>query len=423
MGGKPYLNIEIDEHASTVGVTTRIEAFVNSLQNRNGITPKKLDSYLANINYKEANLSPTLKNTSAETKIFIPNLQPYSELFKELLIQKGFEAHILTTNANSIELGRKHTLTNEYYSLTSLLGSCFKEVENNNGKKNIAFLIPQTEGAEVEGQYNRILRTKLDEYKHKKVRIVTPFLEDIISIGNNNFELICYCVLAGDIINVSPQKVRSKYILQTKELIKNDQLNITNLKTIAENVYSDLKEETYNKRIMAIGEPMIVYNDYLNDFVFKNLEKQKHKVVYGLLSEALWIFWKDYVEQTNIDNSHLLSQRLTKFKDDMEQIAQQLNDESPFTSSIETLLKKADSTIGYYAGDFARYRQAKALCNSAKIDGIITATSIYENTGISLNILHKGFSDENTSPILNLTFDGTKNENDKSKVESFIYYL
>jgi predicted nucleotide-binding protein (sugar kinase/HSP70/actin superfamily) len=30
-GGKPYLSLEIDEHASKVGVITRLEAFVNSV--------------------------------------------------------------------------------------------------------------------------------------------------------------------------------------------------------------------------------------------------------------------------------------------------------------------------------------------------------------------------------------------------------
>ena len=32
MKGKPYLNIEVDEHFSSVGVLTRVEAFINSLK-------------------------------------------------------------------------------------------------------------------------------------------------------------------------------------------------------------------------------------------------------------------------------------------------------------------------------------------------------------------------------------------------------
>lgn len=422
MGDKPYLNIEIDEHASKVGVTTRLEAFVNSLKIENIEDPKDIEFYINKISYKNINIKQKLIEAKPGTKLYIPNIQPYSELFKEVLIHNGYNAEILKTNANTIGLGRKYTLTNEYYSLTSFLGGCFNTIKQDNEEKNITFLIPQTEGAEVEGQYHRILKTKLDEYKHVGVDVVSPFLEDVISLEDNVLKPIFHCILAGDIINVASKKDRNKYLLEIKQFIKDDNLNISTLKSIAANVYSCLKKQSYNKRIMAIGEPMIVYNDYLNDFIFNILEKQHHKIVYGVLSEAIWVFWKDYIKQ-NKDSSENLSQKITTLKEDMEQISRQLNEESPFTPNIETIVKKADATIGYYSGAFARYREAKTLCNSVNIDGIITVASLYENTGVSLNILHDGFSDETSKPILNLTFDGNNNENDKSKVESFIYYL
>jgi hypothetical protein len=66
---------------------------------------------------------------------------------------------------------------------------------------------------------------------------------------------------------------------------------------------------------------------------------------------------------------------------------------------------------------------AKQLSDPRGTDGVITATSIYENTGIVLGMLQKDFADQNTKPVLNLTFDGNKNENDRTKVESFLYYL
>ena len=36
MTGKPYLYIEVDEHSSPVGVITRLEAFIHSLEGFNG---------------------------------------------------------------------------------------------------------------------------------------------------------------------------------------------------------------------------------------------------------------------------------------------------------------------------------------------------------------------------------------------------
>mgnify|MGYP007064328031 CR=1 FL=1 len=49
--------------------------------------------------------------------------------------------------------------------------------------------------------------------------------------------------------------------------------------------------------------------------------------------------------------------------------------------------------------------------------------SMYENTGISLGILLQGVSPETAIPVLPLTFDGTGNDNDRTKVDSFLYYL
>ncbi len=423
MGNKPYLNVEIDEHASQIGVNTRIEAFVNSLKSNKQVAPRELRTYLKNISYNNLNIKNNLKELNQETKIYIPNVYPYSDLFKEVLIQKGFDTEILTTNGHTIELGRRHTINNEYYSLTSLLGDCFSIIDGNYDDQNISFVIPQTEGAEVEGQYNRILRTKLDENKHNRINIIAPYLEDLIKIEFSELKLIFYCILSGDIIRAANQKDRNKYLLQIKKLIRKRNLNILNLKEIARDVYKSVRKKSYAKRILAIGEPMVLFNDFLNDNTFKTIEEQSNKVIYSSFSETIWVFWKDHITTNKKLGSVAIKNRLLYLKEDIEQISKQLKEESPFTPNIDDLIKKANRTIGYYAGGFARYRQAKALCNSIKIDGIITASSLYENTGISLNILHKGFSTDNSKPVLNLTFDGNSNENNKSKIESFMYYL
>ncbi len=110
-------------------------------------------------------------------------------------------------------------------------------------------------------------------------------------------------------------------------------------------------------------------------------------------------------------------------KDSIMTISKALSDWSPYEKDIDELLRIADRTLGCFSGTHGRYRQAKQLCASQKTDGVITAASIYENTGIVLGMLQKGFEDENTRPVLNLTFDGNKNENDLIKVDSFMYYL
>lgn len=424
MGNKPFLNIEVDEHASKIGVSTKIEAFVNSIKHKERINAEELKNYGKRITYKTPKIKDSFNDLLLDTEVYIPNIYPYSDLFKESFVQKGIRAKVLPpTNANSINVGRKYTLTNEYFSLTSLLGDCFTKIENRNGNKKMAFLIPQTEGAEVEGQYNRLIRTKLDEENYSNINVLAPFLEDIIKMESVYSKWIFRCFIVGDLIKAAPSVERDKYLALVNTAIKEGNLDISILGAIAKEIYFDIKGTKYQKRILAIGEPMIIFNDFLNDFTFKSLEDQEHRIVYFSFAEALWIFWKDFVDQNKKHDSVKVRELLSAFKNEIKIISEILKEESPFTKNIEDLVKTANSTIGYYAGAFARYRQAKALNHPSNIDGIITANSTYENTGVSLNILYKGFVNGDDVPTLNLSFDGNTSENDKDKVESFIYYL
>ena len=51
----PYLQIEVDEHSSDVGVITRIEAVINSL-GKTVTTDKTIDYYHSKIVHKNQNL-------------------------------------------------------------------------------------------------------------------------------------------------------------------------------------------------------------------------------------------------------------------------------------------------------------------------------------------------------------------------------
>lgn len=421
MGEKPYLNIETDEHASTVGVETRIEAFVNSLKHKKLSTLQNTSNKTAN---KALQIEENLKSLNNATKVYIPNIYPYSSLIKGVLLKQGIQIELLPqADTKTINLGKQYTLTNEYLSMTSLLGDCFNQIEDKNGNKDIAFLIPQTEGAEVGALYNRLLRTKLDEENHSDIKVLAPYLEDIFKMSKNNAEMLFRCFIAGDVIRIIPHDQRDKYLDMLKILIGYNKFDIGNLSNIASSIRANFTTDKNQKRILAIGEPVIVYSDFLNDFTFKNLENQKIKIVYSSFAEAIWMFLNDYSKQESMKQDYRAKLLLLSFKTELQIIAAELKENSPFADDIDDLVIKANNTLGLHAGAFARYRQAKTLMPPSNIDGIITANSSYENTGVSLNTLHKSFSNGNALPIINLWFDGTTNENNKNKVESFTYYL
>jgi predicted CoA-substrate-specific enzyme activase len=422
MGGKPYLHIEVDEHSSGVGVITRVEAFVNSLQGSATDKAAGFETYQKMIEHKAVNIQTGFREWRQKT-IYLPNLWPYSDIGKEILLSKGINAGALPgTTAESLNEGRKFSITEEYFTLTALLGDVFTELRRNGGA-NTALLIPQTEGAEVDGQYNRVLRTKLDEEGFDNVGIVAPYVEDLLLQAEADVELLFLTLLAGDIVRLAPKQYRNDHLDKIFRVIRNRPLTLNDLKEVAKTVYEEMSVAGFGKKVFVIGEPLLLFNDFMGDYLLNIVEAKGHKIVFASLSEYMWFLWNDYANQSAKDNALIIKQRLDKFRSYIGIVAEILGEDSSFEKDLDSLVAVADRTIGYYAGANGRYREAKVLGNCSNADGIITVSSMYENTGIVLNILHKGLEQDDTKPVLNLTFDGNKSQNEETKIESFIYFL
>ncbi len=423
MDGKPYLNIEVDEHASDVGVITRLEAFVNSLHKKTVTTAHDPQPYSKAIGHSPVNINTDMADIDPATTLYLPNLYPYSQIFGKILMGMGIDAVVLPeTNGDSIDMGRHHTLTNEYYSLTALLGDVLRALRDEKGRESdVAFLIPQNEGAEIDGQANRFIRTVLDAEGYKHVNIFAPYMEDVPLRSLESAWPIFMGLLAGDLVRFAPMKQRGMLLNAIIDMIGEGKLDMEALMEVACMIDQKTESSQNGKRLLVIGEPLIVFNDFLNGFLLHNMEKQGHRIIYAPLSEYMWVMWRDFIDQNQ--KTCLTVGRISEMKSAIIRLADCIPGESPFEPHPEALIARADKTIGYYSGAFGRYRQAKLSGGLRRIDGIIALSSTYENTGISLNIVRKEFETPRSKPILNLTFDGNRNDNDLTRIESFLYYL
>jgi hypothetical protein len=400
-----------------------VEAFVNSLKKAPQKTAEPVEAYSRKISHDKVDLKTSLTEIKPGTTLYLPHLYPYSQIFQKILCEQGIEARVLPrTDRVSADMGRKYTLTNEYFSLTALLGDVLKKL-NGAGEKNgdATFFIPQNEGAEVDGQYSRFLRTVLDSESFKEVEILSPFVEDLLSKSPELIRTVCLGFLAGDVVMAAPAISRDARFSEIMSLIPEGLLDLSALKKVAKAVGEDFKNNRKPKAILAVGEPYILFNDFLNDCLFKQIENNGNRVIYSPLSEYMWFLWRDYsqLNPTKVNkNGHY---DLDNFEADIRDISENLAEASPFAARLQDLVVQADETVGFYAGTNGRYRQAKKLCESQAFNGVVTATSTYENTGIALGVLYRGL--ENGKPVLNMTFDGNQDENDQAKINSFIHYL
>ena len=437
MGDKPYLNIEIDEHASAVGIATRVEAFVNSLDRRRK-KAEAIDVYREKIDHRRCPIATALLPSAAGDLLYIPRFRPYSRLFVSLLRRWGFRAEELADQDElSLRRGRRQTLTNELLSLTVLLGSLFRTLEERAPEgpvdrtrdersrgRGLSLLMPQSEGAAVDGQYGRLLRTRLDEEGYGELSLVSPFLEDLPDMSGDEGEAIFLCLLAGDMVNNAPRPMRESLLDRLCRAVAGEGLDGPLLARVAREIVAALRARTPGKTLLALGEPFVLYGDFMNDGTFASLEeKGGHRLVYAPLAECLWLFWSDTIDTLPEKRRAPRRERLRRLRALMEDLSRELAPFSPFADDLDGLVACADASVGLYSGAFGRYRSAKAIDGAEGIDGVIAVSSTYENTAVLLNALASGPSPHRAKPLLNLTFDGNENGTNVMKVDAFVRYI
>jgi len=398
MGEKPFLNIELDEHSSEVGIITRLEAFINSLKKEN----KEKNSKKRNVAMID------FSHLNKKKKLYLPYLFPYAEIFREILVKQNFNVGILPlTKESSIEKGKEFFSNKELFSATALLGDILKKIKNNSQK--IAFFIPQIQETELHGQYAHLIKTKLTEKKCKNIEIVAPFLE---KISAENLKLVFWGLLAGDIVKIAPRYLQKKYLTEVVNLVRNADFEIQPLKKLLNNILLKQKKQ---KNILILGDPLILFNDFLNNSLLKNLEhNHNYRVLSMPLSELVWLAWYDFFNLKKDEKKLKILKKLAVWTKEIAFLEQE---QICFEENLENFIQNVHHEIGNFSGLIGRYCQAK-LSGDLKVSGVITLNSAYENTKIALENLQK-----KQKPILNLSFDGGKNENNKTKIESFIYFL
>lgn len=118
MGDKPYLQIEVDEHFSKVGVVTRIEAFLNSLSKRE-VKVLPADFNIEDVTIRTSNIQPKAQK---EFPIYLPNIGLYTEFIRQYYEKTGYTVHVMpAADEDTLSLGHAHTNSKEYLPFVVLL--------------------------------------------------------------------------------------------------------------------------------------------------------------------------------------------------------------------------------------------------------------------------------------------------------------
>ena len=408
MGDKPYLSVEVDEHFSKVGVITRIEAFIHSINKRKSIAVKS--AFASSIPLHDVNMSNSVQ---AGKKTYIPNLFPYSQIIARLLNDKGLDVQTMDkTSMKSLRKGKDKEIAKEYLAFSALLGDCLLQSEKikeqtsynvtedfadskKSSLQGYAFYIPQTAGSETDGAYARVIRDYIDSDIH----IASSRIEDY-PLLSEHFEQIFLSLLAGDVTMSFPEELRHD-VLET----------ILNMEEVSVDSILEISRPRKQAQALIIGDPYIVFNDYLN----QNLEKRLKTIdtQFMPMLEYMALLWLRNSSNSKGENN---LEFVNSLMDRVADVVRKFSHCLAFSGDLRALDDMSNKYLQSFSGANANYRLAKRL--DSKI-AVIEAVCTYENTQSILNMIGKEYS----SPYLLLEYEGASDQIAQNKISTFLYYF
>ena len=167
MKGKPYLQLEVDEHSADAGLITRCEAFLDTLGGEvrgqaRPSSPSQVSSFRA---------SPSRDRT-----LYFPYMNDGAHLLAAASRACGIRAEVLPMqDAEALEWGRKYTSSRECFPMICTTGSLLKKLhEPGVDPARTAFFMPSHSGPCRFGQYHKLQRIILENLGFGDVQIVSP---------------------------------------------------------------------------------------------------------------------------------------------------------------------------------------------------------------------------------------------------------
>ncbi|OGU58223.1 MAG: hypothetical protein A2X64_00490 [Ignavibacteria bacterium GWF2_33_9] len=325
MGTKPSLTLELDSHSADAGINTRIDAFLDIVQNYviinevnkiNDVSEQKIAQLISEdgFGYFLTLDGKKIPLNSPDIQILIPSMGDLaSPLFASALRSLGFNAKALPeATQETLKYGRSIATGKECLPLLILAGSLIQYVENEwDGEKYIAFFNVQGAGNCRLGQYPVFLRHIIRKKGWTKVAQMTLMNEDGFAGFGENFAVRgIQAIMASDVLDDvrsailansrNPDqgiKIFNKYFKELKDVMgTNPKRFMSALKMFAQNINEQIPARipiTESKYIGLMGEIFVRRDGFSHKWLNKLFAKNGFVTKDAYISE--WIFYVDYL--------------------------------------------------------------------------------------------------------------------------------
>jgi len=440
MSGKPYLQLEIDEHSADAGAITRLEAFLDSLENYRA--PEKL---LA----RRPSLGPD-QSSALGRKLLFPYMCDQANCLVAAFQAYGVDAELIPeSDDETLEWGKKYTTGKECYPCVLTTGDIAKMVHRPGfDPDKTAFFMPSGSGPCRFGCYHRFHRNVLDEMGFQDVPILSPHQDtsfyDDLGITGHGFDRLAWqgivagCYLERAMLQTRPYEVNTGetdtvYWECMDELclhVREKKPLIPVLERSHERFRAIPVDKSVRKPVMGVvGEIYVRLNRYANENMIRQIEDLGGEVRLSPFTE--WIYYLNvvYKRHARADREH---RRLLKTA--IKDIVQHHDDrralkvfadffDHPPEPTVQSTLAAADPYLNtYYEGEAVLSIGRSIEFVHEGVNGIVNLMPFTCMPGtIVHSILKRCREAHNNIPVLNLSFEGHEQATTRTRLEAFMY--
>ncbi len=434
MSGKPYLQLELDEHSADAGLITRCEAFLDSLRFYRFQPPVK-EFHIADSRLR-----------SAEKTVYIPYMCDHAFAIRAAMERYGLSAQVLDEpDSLTLEYGKKYTSGKECFPCIVTTGDMIKKIRSNGADRDkMVFFMPGADGPCRFGVYCEYHRMMLDDLGYRDIPILSPNSQNGYAgfgLEGTGFRklswggLVFIDCLAKMLHSVRPYEVTrgetEKLYLHYLGKLDRTMVRGESLEKLAEEAAQAFREiETTGERrplVGVVGEIFLRHNRFSNNFLIEKLEKMGLEVRLATFCEWPLYTSLDYQRDSFRDhnwkawlhgglqmvmqtrNEHKLTRHFSRYMD--------IGHEYPVGKVLEL-------ASDYLALDFkgeALLSIGKAI-EMAREDaaGIVNAMPFNCMPGTLVTSLSKKVAEDLGSiPWLNISYEGLRDSGEDTRLEAF----
>ena len=276
MSGKPYLQLELDEHSADAGLITRVEAFLDSLRFYE-YRPSVSDYSLAGKKFSPQNRT-----------VYIPNMCDHAYPIAAVLRRFGVKAEVLPEpDEQSLYYGKKFTSGKECFPCVVTTGDMIRKIKSDDfDPEHTVFLMFGADGPCRFGQYSKYQRILLDELGHSDVPIFSPNSNNSYAefgVGHRAFRKLAWRAVSFTDCLIKCLLHTRPYELETGS---------------TEKVYYHYLKMVQD-HIIRGGDPLDLAEEAAREFSRIPVNREKKPVV-GLVGEI-------YLRNNRFSNNHLIT--------------------------------------------------------------------------------------------------------------------